>query len=564
MSEKEYLKLFEEEALIIRAITDSMYDPELPNPITYDYKPLRDWFNHWAEVHPDKPYLLLGDMALSYAYCNDVARRLGNALMELGVKKGDRVAIMAPNVPQYILGLQAIWKIGGIEVPANGMYTVTELTRQLNDNGSETVIAMAAMAPKAIAMLQDPNCTVKRVIAFQMPGPKVELPQVEGLFDFDAVVAAASNAEPDVEITMDDPVRLQYTGGTTGIPKGCVLTNRMVYTMAVRTVLWTTKSYTMVAQDEVRSMAAIPLNHVYGFNLNVALNIVAGGTIVLVPQPKPDALVEAILKGRPTIWGAVPTMIIGLINMPQVQSGEADFTSLKGVFCGASACPVSVMTEFERITGGTLVEGYGMSESSNILTINPMHYRKPGTVGVELPDTDLLVVDTATGTKLMPFGEDGELICRGTQVIKEYWDNPEETANAIRDGWLYTGDIVSMDQEGFITIKDRKKDMIIVSGFNVFPREIDEVMFANPKVVEACSVGTPHPTKGEAPVLYTVLKPGETMDAKEAEAYLRQSLTGYKIPVDYRFVDEIPKTPAGKPDRKALAALYKAEKEAKA
>ena len=198
-----------------------------------------------------------------------------------------------------------------------------------------------------------------------------------------------------------------------------------------------------------------------------------------------------------------------------------------------------------------------MSETSNILTINPVGVRKEGSVGVCIPDTDLVVVDTATGTKVMPVGEPGELICRGPQVIKEYWQKPEETAATIRDGWLYTADIVVMDEDGFIFIKDRKKDMIIVNGFNVFPREIDEAMFANPKVKEACAIGVPHPSKGEAPVLYIVLNEGETMDAAEAEAYLRKSLAPYKIPVGYEFIAELPRTGPGKADRKALQAMYK-------
>ena len=198
-----------------------------------------------------------------------------------------------------------------------------------------------------------------------------------------------------------------------------------------------------------------------------------------------------------------------------------------------------------------------MSETSNILTINPVGVRKEGSVGVCIPDTDLVVVDTATGTKVMPIGEPGELICRGPQVIKQYWEKPEETAATIRDGWLYTADIVVMDEDGFIFIKDRKKDMIIVNGFNVFPREIDEAMFANPKVKEACAIGVPHPSKGEAPVLYIVLNEGETMDAAEAEAYLRTTLAPYKIPVAYEFIAELPRTGPGKADRKALQALYK-------
>ena len=555
--EKSYLKEFDQAAIANYELAKKQWDKELPVKIEYEDKPCKWWFNYWAEKNPTKPYAVLGDLALPYAYCNDVARRFANALTDLGVVKGDRVSIMSPNVPQYLLAMHAIWKIGAVEVPANPLYTVPELTGQMNDSGAETVVVMAAFAPKAIAMLQNPECCVKRVVAFQLPSGAVELPEVPGLYDFNALVGTHPNTEPDVEISMDDPVRFQYTGGTTGVPKGCVLTNKMVYSMGLRTALWTTKNYTMVEADKVHTLAAVPLNHVYGFNANVGLTMTNGGTISVVPQPTPPALLAEVVKNKPNIWASVPAMLIGLLSTPEVKGGTADITSLKGVFCGSAPCPMAVMEQFEALTGAKIVEGYGMSETSNILTINPVGVRKEGSVGVCIPDTDLVVVDTATGTKVMPIGEPGELICRGPQVIKQYWQKPEETAATIRDGWLYTADIVVMDEDGFIFIKDRKKDMIIVNGFNVFPREIDEAMFANPKVKEACAIGVPHPSKGEAPVLYIVLNEGETMDAAEAEAYLRKSLAPYKIPVGYEFIAELPRTGPGKADRKALQAMYK-------
>ena len=555
----EYLKALDEAAKKNAELFRKVYDKEIPEQIEYEDKPLKWWFNHWAETYPDKNYIMLEDLKFTYAYCNDVARRFANALIGLGVKKGDRVSIMAPNVPQYLLAMHALWKIGAIEVPANGQYTVPELKVQLNDSGAETVVAMAAFAPKAIALMQDEECCVKQVIAFQLPSGPVELPQVEGLYDFNELVGSNPNTEPDVEISMDDPVRFQYTGGTTGVPKGCVLTNNMVYTMGLRTAIWTTRNFTLVPKDEIVTYAAIPLNHVYGFNANVGITIVSGGSIVVVPMPKGEPLLMGIIKNKPNIFAAVPAMIIGLANAEPVAKKMVDISCLKGVFCGSAPCPVAVMEKFEELTGATIVEGYGMSETSNILTINPMDIRKAGSVGVGVPDTDLVVVDAADGTTIIEAGsgETGELICRGPQVMAEYWANPEATAATIKDGWLYTADIVEMDDQGFIFIKDRKKDMIIVNGFNVFPREIDEAMFANDKVLEACAVGVPHPTKGEAPVLYTVLKEGETMDAEEAEKYLRQSLAPYKIPVAYEFIEAIPRTPAGKADRKVLAAMYK-------
>lgn len=555
MEDLSYLKALDEAALQNAALIRKSYDKEIPETIEYADKPCKWWFNHWAELYPQKPYAIIGDLKLPYAYCNDVARRFANALLSLGVKKGDRVAIMSPNVPQYLLGMHALWKIGAIEVPENPLYTVPELTGQSNDSGAETVFVMAAFAPKAIAMMQDPNCTVKRVIAFQLPSGAVELPEMEGLYDFNKLVESNPNTEPDIEISMDDPVRLQYTGGTTGVPKGCILTNKMVYTMGLRTAIWTTRNFNLVSDGTI-TLAAIPLNHVYGFNANVGITLADGGTIITVPQPQPAALLAEIVKNKPNIFAAVPAMFIGLLNAPEVKEGKADLTSLKGVFSGSAPCPVAVMEQLEKITGATIVEGYGMSETSNILTINPMDIRKPGTVGVAVPDTDIVIVDAVDGKTPVPYGETGELICRGPQVMAGYWENPEATAENIKNGWLYTADIVVMDEDGFITIMDRKKDMIIVNGFNVFPREIDEAMFANPKVKEACAIGIKHATKGEAPVLYTVLKEGETMDAAEIEAYLRQSLAPYKIPVDYKFIDELPRTPAGKADRKALVALY--------
>ena len=553
----DYLKALDEAAAKNAALFRKVYDKEIPEVIEYEDKPLKWWFNHWAELTPDKTYVMLDDLKLTYAYCNDVSRRFANALLGLGVKKGDRVSIMAPNVPQYLLAMHALWKIGAIEVPANGLYTVPELKGQFNDSGAEVVVAMAAFAPKAIALMQDPECCVNKVIAFQLPSGAVELPQVEGLYDFNQLVGTNPNTEPDIEISMDDPVRFQYTGGTTGVPKGCVLTNKMVYTMGLRTAIWTTRNFTLVPKDEVITFAAIPLNHVYGFNANVGITLCSGGSIVVVPQPKPEPLLMGIVKNRPNIFAAVPAMIIGLANAAPVVNKMVDISCLKGVFCGSAPCPVAVIEKFEALTGAKIVEGYGMSETSNILTINPMDIRKAGSVGVGVPDTDLVVVDAADGVTPVEIGQTGELICRGPQVMAEYWNNPEATAATIKNGWLYTADIVEMDEQGFITIKDRKKDMIIVNGFNVFPREIDEAMFANEKVVEACAVGIPHKTKGEAPVLYTVLKEGETMDAAEAEAYLRQSLAPYKIPVAYEFIEALPRTAAGKADRKALAAMYK-------
>lgn len=551
--EKLWLKDFEADLQKWRPLWEKHYDEGVPKNFDYPDHPLKWWFNKWAEEHPQKPYLLMGDFAMNYGDANNMARRVANALLDLGVNKGDRVAIMAPNVPQYVLSLQALFKIGAIEVPTNPLYTVPELDLQFKDSGTETVIVMAMFADKAIEIMKDSDSPVKRVIVFQVPSGAVEVEQGEGIYDFNQLVMAASDKEPDVEVLAEDIARLQYTGGTTGIPKGCVLTNAILFSQANRTSTWTSGGFKLIPKEEMRTLCAIPLNHIYGYNANVNICLFTGGTIVLVAVPTPDNLLEAITRHKPNLFASVPAMIIGLNHHPKIK--EADITSLKGIFCGSAPLAVETMNEFERLTGGKILEGYGMSETVNILTVNPVFtIRKVGSCGIVWPDTDLVVVDVETGTRVMERGELGELIGRGPQIMKEYWNNPEETASVLRDGWLYTGDIVRIDEDGFVFIVDRKKDMIICSGFNVYPRDIDEVLYASPKIMEACTVGVPDPKRGETVKAFVVLKPGESMTAEEVIEYCRKSLAPYKVPTLVEFVDAIPRTAVGKPDRKVLQA----------
>lgn len=552
--DKPWLKDFEDDLAKWRPRWESLYDEAVPRHFDYPETPLKDYFNKWAEKHPEKPYLIINDTQLSYGLCNSLARRLANALLAMGVKKGDRVAIMAPNVPQYVISLQALFKIGAIEVPANVLYTIPELDFQFKDSGTETVIVMAAFADKAIKIMQDPASPVKRVIAFQVTGLTTELEKITNLFDYNEIISAAEDKEPDIVVTGSDIAKLQYTGGTTGVPKGCVLTNKMLLSQAIRTTTWCTAGFTLVPMEEVKTLAAIPLNHIYGYNGNVNACLFSGGTIVLVAQPTPDNLLDAINKHEPNIWAAVPAMIIELNSHPDI--GTSKVSSVKGIFSGSAPLAVDTLQEFERLSGGRILEGYGLSETINIITVNPVFtLRKYGSCGMVWPDTDLVVVDLDTGTKVMPRGELGELIARGPQVMEEYWNNPTETANVIRDGWLYTGDIVRMDEDGFIFIVDRKKDMIIASGFNVYPRDVDEVVFAHPKVMEACTIGVPDPKRGETVKAFVVPKAGETITEEEIIEHCRQQLAPYKVPKLLEFINAIPRTTVGKPDRKALQAM---------
>lgn len=547
-AEKPWLKDFDDDVIKWHDKWVGFYDKkEFADPV-YPAIPLKDLFNKWAEEKPDKDYIIFNDTKLSYKMVNTLSRKLANALIGLGVKKGDRVAIMAPNIPQYIISLHACLKFGAIEVPANVLYTVPELTNQFKDSGTETVIVLAPFAEKAIKIMKDSSSPVKRVIAIQIPGSPVEVEKGDNIYDFNAIIGPASDAEPDVPVYPSDITKLQYTGGTTGVPKGCVHTNEMNMTQVVRTSEWLSMA---APAEEFRTLCAIPLNHIYGYNANVNICLYKGGTIILVAQPTPDNLLEAINKHEPNIWAAVPAMIIGLINHPDI--GTSKIKSIKGIFCGSAPLAVGTLEKFEELSGGRIVEGAGMSETINIYTVNPVRTkRKFGSCGIIWPDTDLVVVDVETGRKVMGRNEEGELIGRGPQFIREYWNNKEETEKAVIDGWLYTGDIVKIDEEGFLFILDRKKDMIIVNGLNVYPRDIDEVMFKHPKVVEVCTIGIPDEKQGESVKTFLVVKPGETLTADDVIAYCREQLAPYKVPRFVEFVEAVPRTAVGKADRKVL------------
>jgi long-chain acyl-CoA synthetase len=522
----------------------------MPRTIAYPNVTLKELFNRNAENNPDKPYLILKDLILPYEVCNAMARRLANGLLKLEVRKGARVALMMPNIPQYAIALMACYKIGAIAVPANPLYTVPELTHQFQDSGSETVIVMAPFVDKVIQILNGESTQVKKIIAVQMPAGGIAPEGVPALLDYEQLLDKSDDHEPDIAMAPEDIAILQYTGGTTGVPKGCMLTHANMVAMLEQTGVCCSVG---CPRDQMRTLAAIPLYHVYGMNCNINLTLYSAGTMILVPQPTPDNILEAINQNEPTIWAAVPAMIQGVMNHPGF--GKSRVGKIKLLLSGGAPLPIEVMKRFEEISGAKIIEGYGLSETSNVLTGSPLEPYKPGSVGIPWPDVDIRIVDLETGTKELPPGEPGEIIAKGPQIMTGYWNNPEETAKAFKDGWLYTGDIGTMDKDGFLYILDRKKDMLLCSGFNVYPREIDEVLYTNPKIAEACVIGVPDEMRGETVKAYVALKPGETLTAQEITNYCKERLAPYKVPKIVEFIDQLPRTLVGKPDRKALRAM---------
>ena len=521
----------------------------MPRSIDYPGKPLKDYFNKWVAKFPNKPYLIWGDQQLTYGEANVMAQKAANAILTLGYQKGDRVALMSTNLPEYVILLQACYKIGAAIVPTNPMYTIPELTHQFSDSETTIVFVEDRFAGKVLDIMKNGKTSINSVVVLDSHTNDTSLDNYANLIRFEDFLTRGEAVEPDIEVNSDDLAMLQYTGGTTGLSKGCMLTNFNLEAMSWQDTWWFTPPFENT--EDMRIMAAMPLYHIYGFNTSVNINMTAGGNIIVVNGPTPENLLYNINKHEPNYFAAVPAMIYGLNNHPDI--GSSKVKMLKGMICGSSPLAVEGLNRFEQLSGAVITEGYGLSETSNVLTCTPFYTkRKIGSVGLPWPDVDIRIVDLETGTKDMPTGEPGELIAKGPQIMKAYWKNPEETANAIRDGWLYTGDIATMDEDGFITIVDRKKDMILCSGFNVFCREIDEVLYAHPKVLDACAIGIPDPKRGETPKVFVILKPGETMTVDEVRQHCRESLAAYKVPTHVEFIDELPRTNVGKPMRNAL------------
>lgn len=528
------------------------YDTQ--NPISFHYPqiPLKELFRRNVMDYPEKPYLIINDTELTYSTVNSLANGLANYLLSIGLKKGDRVALMMPNIPQYVIGFQACMKAGFILVPTNFMYTQSELEHTFKDSQPKAVVVLDMFAQNVVELHNSGAYEFVKIIVTKLPTMSFDVAPCSAVVDLTEVITNLNDySEPNIEVFPEDIAMLQYTGGTTGVSKGCCLSNANVIAMGLQT---TTCVSVGCPLTDVRTLAAIPLYHIYGQNTNINVCLFSGGTMILIPNPSDIlSVLEAIKKHKPTVWASVPAMIIGINNHPETPN--YDIGSIKVIIGGSSPIAVEAMKKFEEISGGTIIEGYGLSETSNVLTVNPFHRRKVGTVGIPMPDVDIKIVDLETGTMEMPIGEPGELIAKGPQIMSEYWQNEEETNNALRDGWLYTGDIATMDEDGYFTIVDRKKDMIICSGFNVYPRDIDEVLYAHPSILEVCAIGVPDEKRGESPKAYVVLKEGESATESELMDFCREKLTAYKVPKYIEFIDALPRTQVGKPDRKALKVM---------
>jgi long-chain acyl-CoA synthetase len=534
------------------------YDYWVRSNLSYPGRSLSDVLNITAIERPDVPATQFLGAQLTFLDLKQRADALAASLARLGIVKGDRVGIMLPNCPQYIFSAFAVLRLGAIVVNINPSYTAREVLTVVGDSGVRLVITLDALAPliqSVHAAVGDPASqrgTIEHIIVTSLaeysaaaaPAPRVDGTQAMA----DLLGRAAAADLPRVRMDPDDIAVLQYTGGTTGTPKGAMLTHANIWANIVQTESWTNPAYVLGGRE--RYLVVIPYFHIYAFSVCMMVGLRIGALQIIHPRYEPDAVLASIREFRPTYFPAVPTVFVSLLNHPKV--GEHGLEHVRLFNSGGAPCPVDVMEEFERRIGRPLNEGYGLSETSPVTHSTPqLALRKLGTIGLPFPDTDTKIVDIETGRRELPAGEVGELCVAGPQVMKGYWNRPEESAAVLRPDangriWFYTGDIARMDADGYTSIVQRKKDMIIVDGYNVYPSDVESVLYSHPAVRLAAVIGIPDAYHGETVKACIALKPGVTATGDEIAAYCRDGLTEYKVPRVVEIRDTLPMSAVGK------------------
>ena len=553
------------------------YEEGVPAEVEIPDYPVTQNLVNTAKKYPHNTALIFGnvveplgemllDAKMDYQQLLELTYRFAAALQKLGVKKGDRVAVHLPNCPQFVIAYYATLMVGGIVVPCNPQYVARELSHQLADSGAEVIVTLSLTYP--IVKKIRSETSLKHVIVANVkeyfPGLlkflfTAAVEKKEGHYQdisgeantywFQDVLAGAPAKPTPVEVDMEDPAVLMYTGGTTGLSKGAQLTHRNIHANAVQIRAW----FPRLVEGKEVILTSLPLFHSYGMSTCLNLGTLLGASMILVANPRVLIhILKSIAKHRPTVYPAVPAMYVAINNYPEIH--KFDVSSIKACISGAAPLPIEVQQKFQELTGGRLVEGYGLSEATPVTHANPIYgENRIGTIGLPFPSTESKVVDTETGGKDLPPGEVGELAVRGPQVMKGYWQMPTETANVLRNGWLHTGDLARMDADGYFQIVDRKKDMILgAGGFNIYPREVEEALYQHPKVKQAAAVGIPVEGKGERVKVFIVLKDGETATEEEIIQFCNENLTPYKVPRYVEFRQELPITMVGKVLRRVL------------
>ena len=549
------------------------YDAGVPEMVEIPDFPVQHFLTEAAKRVPDNAALVFQGRNITYKELDRITDAVANGLAANGFKKGDRAVIYMPNSPQFVMSYFGILKAGGIVIATNPLYTERELTHQLADCGAETVIVMSRYYSMLKKVQQSGKTKVKRVIVTNIKdylptvknilygllkekkaGDRVALQPGDMVFT-DFVALGERSPKVNVTVTGDDLALLQYTGGTTGLSKGAVALHRNLVANCVQLASWLTDW--QFGTETL--LGAIPFFHSYGMITAVIFTSSIGGRLVIVPDPRNLAdVLGSIDKYKPAYFPGVPAMYNAINNHPDVAAGKFDLSSIRACISGSAPLLLETKRRFEELTGGKLVEGFGLTEAHVATHANPVDGRNPaGSIGLPVPNVDARIVDATDSEVEVPVGEIGELVMRSPTIMQGYWNMPNETANTLKDGWLYTGDIARMDEDGYFYIEDRKKDMILCGGYNVYPREVEEVLAQHPAVLEVSVAGVPDPKRGETVMAWIVKKPGDKTTEAEIIAWSKGELAAYKYPRMIEFRDELPKTIVGKVLKRELVREYK-------
>jgi long-chain acyl-CoA synthetase len=532
----------------------SSWSKGLPRNLEYPKVPLHEILEKTAKEHPEKAAIAYFEREISYAELDSLSNWFAGALAALGVKKGDRVAIFLPNIPQFVIVYYGILKAGAVLTAISPLHREREVEHQLSDSEAETIVALDSLYPivekvwsktslRNVIITSLEEYASQTTVSPRIVEQKLNVRYFQELLE-EAATPLSVNINPEVDLAA-----LQYTGGTTGTAKGAMLTHLNLVSNALAFAAWIKG-----AASEETFLTALPLFHIYGMTTSMNVPVSLAAEMVLLPRFDPAAALEAIQRHRVTVFCGVPTMYSVLLAIPEL--GKFDLTSIRVCISGASPLPPQVQKKFMEVTGGFLAEGYGLTEASPVTHCNPvdktMRTVRLGSIGLPLPDTDARIVDVETGTKTLEPGETGELAVKGPQVMKGYWRKPEETALVLREGWLLTGDIARMDRDGYFYITDRKKDLIKYKDYSVYPRELEDVIYEHPAVKLCAVVGKPSPMVGEVPKAFIALKDEAKATEAEIMAFVKKKVAPYKAVREVEFRQTLPISAAGKVLRRAL------------
>jgi len=529
--------------------------------LDYEQRTISAALSRSARKFPNHTALNYMGKRLTYAELDRLVNAFARALSDSGIKPGDKVAVCLPNIPQVVIANYATFRIGAAAVQNNPLYTERELAYQLNDSDAKLLITLSLLLPRIekirnqIKIEKIIACNINDYLPFPLKQlfPRVKrdmyrkVPKTDDILDFRKVISRYPDTPMEDQSHWDELGALLYTGGTTGKSKGVMLTHANLSANVQQFDAW----FPELEPGTERLIGNFPIFHSAGFTAVQNYCLWRAYEIIMVPRPDPAINIKMIKKFRPTFLPGVPTIFVGLLDEPEFR--KMDLSSIKGFFSGAAPLAADTIRDLKALTGADMCEVYGSTENSPIVTVTPWGGKiKPGTVGCPVPDTDVKLMDVETGETEVPLGEAGEIVIKGPQVMKGYYKKPEETRAVLKDGWFYSGDIGRFDEDGYLTIVDRKKDMIIAGGYNIYPIELDNVLFDHPKILEACTIGIPDPYRGETVKAFIVTKKGENLTEEEVIRYCKEHLAPYKVPKQVEFIDELPKSAVGKILRRKL------------